>query len=81
MVFGFLIICIQLIRFLNWRRYGDGQLKVMFVGGPNQRKDFHIEQGEEVCGVLKAIWLDWIETCVHSLLHSFSSSSRVTLLW
>ena len=29
-------------------RYGAGQLKVMFVGGPNQRKDYHIEEGEEV---------------------------------
>ena len=29
-------------------RYGTGQLKVMFVGGPNQRKDYHIEEGEEV---------------------------------
>lgn len=28
--------------------YGDGQLKVMFVGGPNIRKDFHIELGEEI---------------------------------
>ncbi|XP_029449179.1 3-hydroxyanthranilate 3,4-dioxygenase isoform X2 [Rhinatrema bivittatum] len=24
------------------------QLKVMFVGGPNQRKDYHIEEGEEL---------------------------------
>uniref|UniRef100_A0A803JKJ1 3-hydroxyanthranilate 3,4-dioxygenase n=1 Tax=Xenopus tropicalis TaxID=8364 RepID=A0A803JKJ1_XENTR len=24
------------------------QLKVMFVGGPNQRKDYHIEEGEEM---------------------------------
>lgn len=29
-------------------RHGAGQLKVMFVGGPNQRKDYHIEEGEEV---------------------------------
>ena len=29
-------------------RYGEGQLKVMYVGGPNARKDFHIEEGEEV---------------------------------
>ena len=31
-------------------RYGAGQLKVMFIGGPNQRKDYHIEEGEEVRG-------------------------------
>ena len=24
------------------------QLKVMFIGGPNIRKDYHIEEGEEV---------------------------------
>ncbi|XP_048391919.1 3-hydroxyanthranilate 3,4-dioxygenase isoform X1 [Stegostoma tigrinum] len=26
----------------------SGQLKVMFVGGPNERKDYHIEEGEEI---------------------------------
>ena len=25
-----------------------GQLKVMFIGGPNVRKDYHMEEGEEV---------------------------------
>ena len=30
------------------QRYGTGQLKVMFVGGPNVRKDYHIDEGEEV---------------------------------
>ena len=29
-------------------RYGAGQLKVMCVGGPNVRKDYHIDEGEEV---------------------------------
>ena len=28
-------------------RFSD-QLKVFYVGGPNQRKDYHIEEGEEV---------------------------------
>ncbi|XP_072491858.1 3-hydroxyanthranilate 3,4-dioxygenase isoform X1 [Notamacropus eugenii] len=26
----------------------QSQLKIMFVGGPNQRKDYHIEEGEEL---------------------------------
>jgi hypothetical protein len=26
--------------------YGAGQLKVMYVAGVNERKDYHIEQGE-----------------------------------
>jgi len=28
--------------------YGEGQMKAFFVGGPNQRKDYHIEEGEEL---------------------------------
>jgi len=28
--------------------YGDGQLKIMFVSGGNVRKDYHIEEGEEI---------------------------------
>ena len=27
--------------------YGE-QLKIMFIGGPNVRKDYHMEEGEEV---------------------------------
>jgi len=30
-----------------------GQLKVMFVGGPNVRKDYHIEEGEEAFFMVK----------------------------
>jgi 3-hydroxyanthranilic acid dioxygenase len=26
--------------------YNEGQLKVMYVAGVNQRKDYHIEEGE-----------------------------------
>ena len=32
----------------NKLMFGDGQQKVMIVGGPNQREDYHIEEGE-VC--------------------------------
>jgi len=31
----------------------EGQLKVMFVGGPNLRKDYHIEEGEELFYMVK----------------------------
>ena len=35
------------MRFL-FLRYDAGQLKIMCVGGPNVRKDYHIDEGEEV---------------------------------
>lgn len=56
----------------NWLRYvlliplffrHFSQLQIMFVGGPNTRKDYHIEEGEEVNGFyLKcAIWsFEWV---------------------
>lgn len=28
--------------------FNGDQIKVMVVGGPNQRKDFHVEKGEEL---------------------------------
>lgn len=31
---------------MNKLMYGAGQLKVMFVGGPNIRSDYHLEEGE-----------------------------------
>nr|XP_039268025.1 3-hydroxyanthranilate 3,4-dioxygenase-like [Styela clava] len=31
----------------------NGQLKVMFVGGPNERKDYHHEEGEELFYMVK----------------------------
>ena len=33
-------------------RYEAGQLKIMCVGGPNVRKDYHIDEGEEVMNYL-----------------------------
>jgi 3-hydroxyanthranilate 3,4-dioxygenase len=32
----------------NKLMHGDGQANVMFVGGPNDRRDYHIEGGEEL---------------------------------
>ena len=37
----------------NKLMYGQGQLKVMYVGGPNTRRDFHIEEGEEFFYMVK----------------------------
>lgn len=37
----------------NKLMYGAGQLKVMFVGGPNVRKDYHIDEGEEFFYMVK----------------------------
>lgn len=37
----------------NKMMHGDEQLKVFFVGGPNQRKDFHLEEGEEFFYMVK----------------------------
>lgn len=33
---------------INFFARHNSQLKVFFVGGPNVRKDYHIEEGEEV---------------------------------
>ena len=47
----------------NKLMYND-QLKIMFIGGPNVRKDYHMEEGEEVsCSVLKSI-LFIVDVCV-----------------
>lgn len=32
----------------NKMMYSEGQMKAFFVGGPNVRKDYHIEEGEEM---------------------------------
>lgn len=37
----------------NKLMFGAGQLKVMIVGGPNRREDFHIEEGEEFFYMIK----------------------------
>ncbi|KAK7103563.1 3-hydroxyanthranilate 3,4-dioxygenase-like [Littorina saxatilis] len=37
----------------NKMMHNDGQMKVFYVGGPNERKDFHIEDGEELFYMLK----------------------------
>ncbi|XP_064461252.1 3-hydroxyanthranilate 3,4-dioxygenase-like [Ornithodoros turicata] len=37
----------------NKMMHKEGQLKVFFVGGPNQRYDYHIEEGEEMFYMVK----------------------------
>ncbi|XP_075060256.1 3-hydroxyanthranilate 3,4-dioxygenase isoform X2 [Mixophyes fleayi] len=48
----------------------NNQLKVMFVGGPNQRKDYHIEEGEELFYQLEGdMCLKIIENGEHKDIH------------
>ena len=47
-IFCYFIIIIIIIIIIICCRHGSGQLKVMFIGGPNQRKDYHLDEGEEV---------------------------------
>ncbi len=35
----------------------NGQLVVMFVGGPNVREDYHIQEGEELFYQIKGLFL------------------------
>lgn len=37
----------------NKLMFGAGQFKVMIVGGPNQREDYHIEEGEELFWMIR----------------------------
>ncbi|XP_063775879.1 3-hydroxyanthranilate 3,4-dioxygenase [Pseudophryne corroboree] len=48
----------------------NDQLKVMFVGGPNLRKDYHIEEGEELFYQVEGdMCLKIIENGVHKDIH------------
>lgn len=50
----------------NKLMHGAGQLKIMYIGGPNQRKDYHIEEGEEFFFQLKGdMCLKIVEKGVH----------------
>lgn len=37
----------------NKMMHNEGQMKSFYVGGPNQRKDYHIEEGEELFYMVK----------------------------
>ncbi|XP_064602893.1 3-hydroxyanthranilate 3,4-dioxygenase-like [Liolophura sinensis] len=50
----------------NKLMHEDGQMKVFFVGGPNQRRDYHIEEGEELFYMMKGdMCLKVLEKGVH----------------
>lgn len=50
----------------NKMLHNEGQMKLFFVGGPNQRTDYHIEAGEELFMMLKGdMVLKIVERGVH----------------
>ncbi|KAH3846391.1 3-hydroxyanthranilate 3,4-dioxygenase-like [Dreissena polymorpha] len=54
----------------NKMMHKDGQMKSFFVGGPNQRKDYHIEEGEELFYMVKGdMCLKVVEKGVHKDVH------------
>ena len=62
----------------NKLMYND-QLKIMFIGGPNVRKDYHMEEGEEVsCDILKStlfvMYAVWIVVVPLLTSHMFGHS-------
>ncbi len=52
----------------NKQVYEDTEFIVMVVGGPNSRRDFHYDEGEELFFQLEG----------HMLLHTMGSSGRTT---
>ena len=46
--------------------YGSGKLKVMVVGGPNSRTDYHIQEGEELFWQV-IVYFDGFRTSAGSL--------------
>lgn len=50
----------------NKMMHNDGQMKSFYVGGPNQRKDYHIEEGEELFYMVKGdMCLKVVERGIH----------------
>ncbi|XP_053402443.1 3-hydroxyanthranilate 3,4-dioxygenase-like [Mercenaria mercenaria] len=54
----------------NKMMHADGQMKSFYVGGPNQRKDYHIEEGEELFYMVKGdMCLKVVEGGKHKDVH------------
>ncbi|XP_021362562.1 3-hydroxyanthranilate 3,4-dioxygenase-like [Mizuhopecten yessoensis] len=54
----------------NKMMHNEGQMKLFYVGGPNQRKDYHIEEGEELFYMIKGdMCLKVVEQNQHKDVH------------
>jgi len=55
-------------------------MKSFYVGGPNQRKDYHIEEGEEVGLLTKTLALELTLISLYFILNKLEADNKPNYL-